>query len=132
MLDSKGYLRIRALSAGGALPVEGVSVRILGADEYNRFTSFSLLTDRDGLTESLSLPTPSVGYSLTPSPAELPFALYDVEIRADGYYPKKLIGVSVFPGIESVQPIIMIPIPKDPSVVKPEGYERVTIPSEEV
>ena len=110
MLDSQGKLRVRAYTAGGALPVEDAVVRIKGAEEDNRFVSYSLLTDRDGITSAVSLPAPSLSYSLAPSPAEAPFALYDVEIIADGYYSKRINGVSVFSGVESVQLANMIPV----------------------
>lgn len=109
MLDSEGTLRVRAYTAGGALPIAGAVVRIMGAEEANRLVSYSLVTDRNGITEAVSLPAPSISYSLSPSPAEAPFAVYDVEISADGYYSKRINGVSVFSGVNSVQLANMIP-----------------------
>ncbi|MBE6532641.1 MAG: hypothetical protein E7676_03920 [Ruminococcaceae bacterium] len=109
MLDSVGTLIVRAYTAGGALPISGAVVRIKGAEEANRLVSYSLITDRNGITEAISLPAPSLSYSLSPSPAESPFALYDVEVSADGYYSKRINGVSVFSGINSVQLANMIP-----------------------
>lgn len=109
MYDSSGKLTVRAYTAGGALPVEGAVVRIMGATEENRLVAYSLITDRDGVTEVTLLPAPSISYSLSPDPAEMPYALYDIEITAPGYYSERLNGVSVFSGISSVQPINMIP-----------------------
>ena len=48
--DSSGSIRIRAYAASGALPIEGVLVKIYGADEYNRDVMYSLITDVDGVT----------------------------------------------------------------------------------
>ena len=110
MLDSEGVLRIRAYTAGGALPVEGALVEIRGAEEENSTVVYSVLTDRDGITEPIALPAPSLSYSLSPSPSEKPFALYDVDISAEGYYPKRIVGVSVFSGINSWQNANMIPL----------------------
>ena len=109
MLDSEGTLRVRAYTAGGALPIAGAVVRIMGAEEANRLVSYSLITDRNGITEAVSLPAPSISYSLSPSPAEAPFAVYDVEVSANGYYSKRINGVSVFSGVNSVQLANMIP-----------------------
>ena len=109
MPDSTGTLRIRAYTAGGALPVSGAIVRIRGAEENNRNISYSVVTDRDGLTPKVTLPAPNVDYSLSPDPAESPFAVYDVEITASGYYPKRIIGLTVFSGIDSVQLVNLIP-----------------------
>ena len=109
MLDSEGTLRVRAYTAGGALPIAGAVVRIMGAEEANRLVSRSLITDRNGITEAVPLPAPSISYSLSPSPAEAPFAVYDVEVSANGYYSKRINGVSVFSGVNSVQLANMIP-----------------------
>lgn len=109
MLDSSGDMTVRAFTAGGALPVEGAVVRIMGAMEENRLVSYSLLTNRDGLTSKVALPAPSAALSLSPDPKELPYSLYDVEITAPGYYTKRINSLSVFPGISSVQLINMIP-----------------------
>ena len=123
MFNSEGKIRIRAYTAGGALPIEGATVRIVGAEENNRFVSYSVLTDRDGLTPSVTLPAPDGSYSLSPSPAEKPYALYDIEITAPGYYSKKINGLSVFSGIESVQLLNMIP--DDGKMI--EDYPRYNI-----
>ena len=42
MPNSSGTLRVRAYTAGGALPVEGAVVRVMGAGEDNRLVSFSI------------------------------------------------------------------------------------------
>ena len=109
MLNSSGTLRVRTYTAGGALPVKGAVVRVTGASEDNRLVSYSTITDRDGLGEIFILPAPSVDYSLAPSPAELPYSVYDLEISADGYYTKRIRGLTVFSGINSVQLVNMIP-----------------------
>ena len=109
MLNSNGRLRIRAYTAGGALPISGATVRIKGAEEDNRLVAYTLVTDRDGLTQEITLPAPSVEYSLSPDPAEQPYAVYDLEITAPGYYTKRISGLTVFSGVNSIQLINMIP-----------------------
>ncbi len=109
MPNSSGTLRVRAYTAGGALPVEGAVVRVMGALEDNRLVAFSSITDRDGLTELFTLPAPSVDYSLAPNPEELPYSVYDLEISANGYYTKRINGLTVFSGINSIQLANMIP-----------------------
>ena len=128
MLTSEGRIRIRAYTAGGALPIEGATVRIMGAEEDNRLISYSLMTDRDGLTESVALPAPDVNFSLSPSPSEKPYALYDIEITAPGYYSKNINGLSVFSGIESVQLINMIPEGSRPIEDYPRSNINADIP----
>ena len=109
MPQSSGTLRVRAYTASGALPVEGATVRISGALESNRLVAYSSITDRNGQSDLFVLPAPSVDYSLSPHPAELPYSVYDLEITAPGYYSKRINGLTVFSGINSVQLINMIP-----------------------
>ena len=130
MLNSNGKLTVRTLTAGGALPVKGSIVRILGADEENRDVAYSLLTDNDGITQTVVLPTPDVSYSLNPAPAEAPYSSYNIEISAPGYFSRKIYGVSVFSGVDSVQQIFMIPESAyDPSY--PIGSINAIIPPNE-
>lgn len=105
-----GTLTVRAYTAGGALPVENTVVRISGVDESNRFVEFSVLTDADGITRIIDLPSPDVSYSLSPGSSEIPYAVYDVEVSHDGYYTKTIKNVAIFSGINSNQPVNMIPI----------------------
>ena len=128
MLKSEGSLTVRTYTAGGALPVSGALVRIQGAEEGNRFVSYTLITDRDGLTDRVILPAPSVDYSLSPGPAEAPYAVYDIEISAEGYYTKIIKGLTVFSGIDSVQLVNLIPSTASPIMDYPRGNINASIP----
>ena len=108
--SDSGTMIFRAFTAGGALPVAQTVIRIRGADENNSLIEYSLITDSDGLTPKISLPSPKVNFSLEPSAIETPYALYDIEASADGYYTKRINNVPLFSNINSFQPINMIPI----------------------
>ena len=124
----KGTLYIRAFTAGGALPVEGVLVRIRGANEENRLVEYSFLTDKSGLTERVSLPAPKREFSLSPNPKETPYAIYDVEVFGSGFYQKRFFNVTLFDGADSYQPVAMIPISDYvQNGVFPEGNLNVVI-----
>lgn len=108
--NETGTVTVRIYTAGGALPIAESVVRIHGVDEENRFVEYSVLTDVDGVTEKITLPSPARLYSLTPDAAEAPYANYDIEVTADGYYTKRIKNVAVFSGINSIQEINMIPL----------------------
>ena len=120
-LTDSGGLLIHATKASGALPVPNSIVRIRGAEEKNRFIVYSLVTDIDGNTAAVRLPAPSRIYSSESSPPESPYAIYDIEITAEGYYPKKIYSVAVFPGVTATQPINMIPLSENGDL---SGYPR--------
>ena len=125
MLNSEGKLRIRAYTAGGALPISGARVKISGAEEGNENVKYILYTDKDGITEEVPLPAPNSSFSMAPHPSESPYAIYDVEISKEGYLTKTIHGLPVFAGIESFQSINMIPISEG---VFPDGNNEITIP----
>ena len=107
--DSQGFIQISAYTAAGALPVSNVTVRISGNEEGNIGIEYSMITDRNGLTEVVALPTPAKSYSLSPGASEQPYAKYDVQASADGFYEKNIYDVAVFSGIKSILPLEMIP-----------------------
>ena len=113
--DSEGYIQFNAFTAGGALPVPEISIRITGSEEENIDTDYTVFTGRDGTTETVPLPAPSISYSLSPNPSEHPYAKYSIEAYGKGFYPKRLEDVSVFSGIKSILPLEMIP---DAKIVK--------------
>ena len=108
--DDLGSIRIRTYTADGALPIDGVLVKIYGSDEYNRDTKYSLITDSNGITEQISLPAPLKSYSTSPGAVNAPYAVYNIEFVKDGYYPKKIDNVPIFSGTTAVLPIEMIPL----------------------
>ena len=130
--DEFGTLTVRTYTGGEALPVPKTVVRIRGVDEENRFVEYSLLTDPDGVTKGIQLPSPGKKYSLTPNSAEVPYALYKIELSADGYYPKIINDVAIFSGVNSQQSIAMIPLPvRDVDTVYPRGNLTATVKENE-
>ncbi len=105
----KGTLVVKTFTASEAIPVADSLVRISGAGEYNGEVHYTLLTDEDGVTEVVTLPTPLKSTSLTPDAIGAAFAIYDVTVSREGYYTKTVRGVTVFADVESVLTVAMIP-----------------------
>ena len=102
-----GYLKIRAASAGGAFPAEGVTVLVYDSDGT---IIASLRTDSSGLTKTVSLPAPPISLSQAPDPPALPFATYTVTATKEGYAPVEDYSVPVFDSVTSIQGVNMIPL----------------------
>lgn len=123
-----GGLIFKASEGAGALPVANVIVRIKGSEEENRFVVYSVLTDIDGMTPRLLLPAPKSEYSKTPRSSEAGYSLYDAEISANGYYPKRIYGIPIFPNVDTVQSINMIPLSQnEPYKEYPRGNLNTVI-----
>ena len=105
---SVGRLAVRAYLADGALPIEGVLVRVYGTNEGESGIERSGFTDMDGIWGPTELPAPQRSYSESPHPKEQPYSTYRVTALKEGYYPKVISEVAVFEGGTTLMPINMI------------------------
>jgi outer membrane usher protein FimD/PapC len=62
-----GGLTIHATTATGAIPIQDALIVIKGSDEENAHIELSLITDEDGVTDTVYLPAPELSYSLDKS-----------------------------------------------------------------
>lgn len=104
-----GYLTVRVSTAGGAIPLESASVNIRGGDVEDSSVIYALTTNSDGLTPTVSLSTPPRSASEVPQDTVPAYAVYNVDVYADGYIPVFFHNVPVFSGINSVQPAVLVP-----------------------
>ena len=128
MLTEFGTLVVNVSIANEARPVAGAIVRITGADEDNVEIKRTLITDRDGVTKKIELPAKNRSYSLSPDSSETPYSRYDIEIQRTGFYTKRISGISIFSGVESIQIVSMIPASKNKAEYFPDGNIDTTIP----
>lgn len=115
--EGRGFLRIRALTAGGALPVEDAVVLIMdyNDDESGGALLYSLRTDEGGLTPTASLPAPPASMSQRPGNGR-PYSLYNVTVLKDGFYTVENVGVMVFDGVVAIQPVNLLPVSESESI----------------
>lgn len=105
---SFGYLTVRVSTARGAIPLSGAVVNIRGGEEDSSTVLYSLISDDDGRTERVSLPTPPIENSETAGGAT-PYAAYNIDVFKEGYIPLYFHNVPIFPSVISVQPAVMVP-----------------------
>ncbi len=104
-----GFLVVRVSTALGAIPLESATVNIRGNTEDSSGVLYSLLTDRDGLTQKVSLPSPPRELSEHPGEA-VPFSSWNIDVFKEGYIPVSFQNVPVYSSIVSVQPAVLVPI----------------------
>ncbi len=107
---SFGFLRFAVGTADNTIPLEDANVFIYTdpSDESEGELLYTLVTDSDGLTETVTLPTPSIEESYSPESPK-PYSTYNVFVTRSGYSPTEGRTVPLFPGITSIQPVNMIP-----------------------
>lgn len=106
--DNSGILRINVFSALGIIPVPNADVQITATDNPQQILA-SLTTDESGLTEEITLPTPPLSLSLSPSDIQ-PYAEYNIEVTAEGYEPVQIFGSQLLAGEYSLQSVRMNPL----------------------
>lgn len=107
--NEMGYLTVRVSTAGGAIPLENAAVNIRGGDVDDSSVIYALSTNSDGLTPTVPLSAPPRDASETPQDSVPPYAVYNVDVFAEGYAPAFFHNVPVFSGINSVQPAVLLP-----------------------
>lgn len=101
----QGTIVVEVKRADRPLPIANAQVTITSQETEE---SSSLITDSSGRTPALAVSAPPVEASLRPDSAQTPFSRYNVSVSATGYTPVRVVGVQVFPNIESIVPVRMV------------------------
>ncbi len=107
-LTGKGTLVVQVSLAKGAIPVEGAKVIVSLEDKVLG----DFLTNKSGKTPVLTLPAPGKELSQTPNGIIRPYSIYNIRISYPGYYAEEAINVPIFDGINSIQPVALVPLPE--------------------
>lgn len=114
MMQAMGTLVVRVYTSQAQIPVEGATVVVTtpGTNGKRKLLSVQA-TDRSGEVPAISIPTPEAGESTSPHlpGGEAPFAVCNVWAEHPGYAMLEAEGVQIFPGVETVQDMELIPLP---------------------
>ena len=107
-----GSLTIRAFTSQAQLPVSGATVIISSPSEDGRRKVFSIqTTDESGGTQPFQLEAPDKILSEGPGQAA-PFSDYSLVVEHPEYYLATFEKLQVFPGVETVQNVPLVPLPQ--------------------
>ena len=127
-MPQTGSLIVRVFTSQAQLPVSGATVIISSRAEDNRHKVFSIqTTDSSGSTKPFQLDAPDLAFSEQPG-GSIPFSNYSLVVEHPEYYLATFEKLQVFPGIETVQNVPLIPLPQpangsgsaEPVVVTPQ------------
>ena len=117
--QNHGKLVIRASAASGAIPVPNATVIVRSSENGLPVQVIGVLTtDESGLTSPLSIVTPPLSESLVPG-GKQPFTEISAEISAEGYLTSINVNIPIYPGITSIQPVSLIPLPDSQNGIQP-------------
>ena len=127
-MPQTGSLIVRVFTSQAQLPISGATVIISSRAEDNRHNVYSIqTTDSSGATKAFQLEAPDPALSEAPNGAA-PFSDYSLVVEHPEYYLATFEKLQVFPGIETVQNVPLIPLPQpsagsdsaEPVVVTPQ------------
>lgn len=104
-----GYLRVYAFTGGGAEPIEGARAVVTRPDGEGQTVYANLVTDRDGFTPVVALPSVDPALTLRPGSTQ-PYVTYAVRVTADGFQPVEHNNIPVYGDNYVTQPVAMTPI----------------------
>ena len=105
-MDNNGYIKIETYTANQGIPITNVIGNIYSTIENEKLKLGQLITDNDGISNTIKLPSINSSASQTPSD-ENPYTVYDLEIIKPGYKNKYFKNIPVFPNVVSIQQIPM-------------------------
>lgn len=102
-LDGMGELIGIVTTVRSLYPVVNAKVTVFKGDAENPEIISVDYTDQSGKTESFKLATPAKSLSQSAENKELPYALYNLKVEADGYITNIHLNIPVFSDTVSLQ-----------------------------
>ena len=109
-MQQQGTLVVRVYTTRAQLPVEGATVVVTRVEGDGMPELLSVqTTDSSGLSRPIRVESPGAGESIRPGGTD-PFAVCTVWAERPGYAMLRADGVQIFPGVETVQEMELIPL----------------------
>ncbi len=109
----RGFIKVELFTAREVVPVSGGNIFILKSTSVDFDKGHILTTDSSGITKILEVDTPDIELSKNKDSDQIPYSVYDLNVRAPGYKDAVVEGVQVFSNEVSIQQVEMIPTTKE-------------------
>ena len=115
-MQATGILSVRVYTSQAQIPLEGATVVVAAPGEGGKWRLLSIQnTDSSGMIRPVTIDAPALGESTSPEglPGDgAPFAQCCVWAELPGYAMLQVAGVQIFPGVETMQDMELIPLPQ--------------------
>ena len=114
-MQEYGTVTAQIVTSAAQIPIPGATLTITRELPDGRQELLAVrMTNYDGFTEPFDVPTPPASDSQTRQTAEMPYALVDLRGERAGYDRVFIHNAQIFPGIQTLQQIVLIPTPTLP------------------
>ncbi len=107
--QKSGKLRVQTYASTQVFPIQNAKVTVEKDFSDGSFTFAEEYTDIDGVAENINLPTKSKELSQSPD-TPIPYSTYTVKVSHPQFESITFFNVPIFEGIESLQPVAMLPL----------------------
>lgn len=108
-----GFLQVM-VTTQAAVPLQDVKISIVDGETLKVLSDKQTITDENGQTELIALPTVDKELSLDENNTEImPYKNYNLVIEKDGFMKGEIIGVQIFENETSFQVVGLLPRPTD-------------------
>jgi hypothetical protein len=104
-----GYIVVNVYTSRAQIPLRNAKVSVTSGPEENSTLLGFRTTDENGQTSLISVETPDLELSLSPSKMK-PFALCNIKISHPSYYTLTITDVQVFANTQTLQNVELIPL----------------------
>ncbi len=112
-MQAMGKLAVRVYTSQAQIPVEGATVVVTVPGDGEKMELIGIqVTDDSGTIIPMEIATPEVCESTSPNMSgdPQPFAVCNVWAEHPGYAMLQVEGVQIFPGVETVQEMELLPL----------------------
>ena len=110
-MEDIGKLSVRVYTSRAQIPVAGATVVVTGPGEGGKLKLWSVqTTDRNGEVKPIQIPTPAPSASTAPGNGAQASTVCSVWAEAPGFAVLLVEGVQIFPGVETLQGMELIPL----------------------
>ena len=132
-MQATGTLSVRVFTSQAQIPLEGATVVVAAPGAEGKYKLLSIQnTDSSGLIRPVTIDAPALGESTSPGglPGEgAPFAQCDVWAEQPGYAMLQVCGVQIFPGVETMQSMELLPLPEGLCSLQQRGERDIPVQS---
>ena len=115
-MQATGTYSVRVYTSQAQIPLEGATVVVAAPGAEGKWKLLSLQnTDSSGMIQTVQIDAPALGESTAPGGLPgpgAPFAQCSVWAEQPGYAMLQIENVQVFPGVETVQNMELVPLPQ--------------------
>lgn len=104
-----GKLRVQAYAARQVFPIQNALVTVTKDFADGNHVFAQVYTDIDGVAQNIVLPTKDKTLSLSAG-GEIPYSTYTVTVKHPRFVTQIYENVPIFDSIESMQPVVMLPL----------------------